>query len=409
MERIAENWKVHASFSTSKIQPIKVRKSIMKTRQIILESISDIDAELRVLSTLQPDLVLVFGALAFFESAALTDTLRQLLPQAAIAGCSTAGEIAVDRVYDHTCIVTAVNFERTAVAMASTPINGMGDSFDAGERLGQALAPAGLSAVLVFGTGVAINGSALVSGLRSALPKDVRISGGLAADAGTFRQTWTLGPQGSTDDHIVAVGLYGDNIRLSYGSFAGWSPFGPARKVTLCVDNLLYELDGVRALDVYKSYLGEYAKNLPGSGLLFPFEMLSLKQERSGIFRTILGINKEDGSLILAGDIDANGYLKLMHSSTEKLIEGAQNAAHAVAADIQDGHSDALAILVSCVGRKLVMGDRVDEEVEAVADLLGKNTMVTGFYSNGEIAGTAFHNECHLHNQTMTITWMSEV
>lgn len=381
----------------------------MRTTQVILKAASDIDAGLQSLTALQPDLVIVFGALSFFESPKLATALQRLFPRAAIAGCSTAGEIAVDRVYDNTCVVTAITFEQSSAQARSISINGMADSFGAGQRLAKALPAEGLSAVLVFGIGVAINGSALVSGLQAVLPKDVTISGGLAADAGAFRQTWTLGPPGSADNQIVGVGLYGPHIRLSYGSFAGWEPFGPARKVTRCVDNVLFELDGERALDIYKRYLGEYAKDLPGSGLLFPFEMLGREQEKSGIFRTILGVDEAAGSLTLAGDIDANGYLKLMHSSTDKLIDGAETAARTALRSNEAGGGDGLAILISCIGRKLVMGDRVDEEIEAVAGILGETTAVTGFYSNGEIAGTSFHGECRLHNQTMTITWMTEV
>lgn len=381
----------------------------MKTKQIILKSASEIDTKLDLIAHMEPDLILVFGALSFFQNQQLPIALRKLAPNSIIAGCSTAGEIAFDRVYDDTCVISCIKFEKTKVLSRSTALREMNDSFNAGERLAKELPVVDLSAVIVFGVGVNINGSGLVSGLQSALPKHVSISGGLAADAGAFKQTWTIGPDGSTDNRIVAVGLYGNNINLSYGSFAGWQPFGPARKVTKSVQNVLYELDGERALDIYKRYLGDHAKDLPMSGLLFPFEMLGKDQEKSGIFRTILGINENDGSLTLAGDIDPNGYLKLMHSSTEKLIAGAETAAmHATDSLDKNISGESLAILISCVGRKLVMGDRVDEEVEAVAEMLGKDVSITGFYSNGEIAGDKFLDECHLHNQTMTITLISE-
>lgn len=381
----------------------------MKTTQAILQTDSDFEAALEAVFALQPDLVLVFGALPFFESSSLADILHRRAPQALVAGCSTAGEIAVDRVYDDTCVVTGVCFSGTPLAIASTSIAGMGDSFEAGGRLAALLAPQELSAVLLFGTGVAVNGSALVAGLQSALPDGVTISGGLAADGGAFLKTWTLGPHGAAADQIVAVGLYGQQIRLAYGSYAGWQAFGPARKVTRCDNNVLHELDGRRALDVYKSYLGEYAEGLPGSGLLFPFEMLGREQEKSGTFRTIIGMNEEEGSLTLAGDIDPDGYLKLMHSSVDKLVDGAEMAVRQALREMgeADGGS-ALAILVSCVGRKLVMGDRIDEEVDAVASALGRNTTVAGFYSNGEIAGSR-SGQCSLKNQTMTITWMREI
>jgi hypothetical protein len=174
------------------------------------------------------------------------------------------------------------------------------------------------------------------------------------------------------------------------------------------MDNVLFELDGERALDIYKRYLGEHAAGLPASGLLFPFEMLGEKLEKRGIFRTILGVSEADGSLTLAGDIEPNGYLKLMHANTERLIEGAETAAQAALVTMGTPPARALAILVSCIGRKLVMGDRVEEEVESVVDQFGGGTTVTGFYSNGEISGACFNGQCHLHNQTMTITWIAE-
>ncbi len=379
----------------------------MQTTQIHLKSLDNL-AQLSSLTPFKPDLIVVFGAVNYFESPQLASALAELAPASAVIGCSTAGEIAVDRVYDQSCIVSAVKFANTQVQAVTTEITGMADSFDAGARLGQALEKANLTGVLILGTGVAINGSALVAGLESSLPAGVSISGGLAADAGAFKQTWTLGPAGSSDKHIVAVGFYGDKVQLSYGTFAGWEPFGPARKVTRCDGNVLYELDGSSALEVYKRYLGDYAKDLPGSGLLFPFAMLDSEHQKHGIFRTILAIDEAEGSLTLAGDIDPNGYLELMHSSTDKLINGAETAAKTAQKNHSGASDNALAILVSCIGRKLVMGDRIDEEVEAVADTLGKNTTITGYYSNGEIAGTEFHSECRLHNQTMTITWISE-
>ena len=380
----------------------------MRVQQLILKNRADIDAALAPLVARQPQLVLVFGACAYFSSPELTAALRRQLPGAVIAGCSTAGEIAGKRVYDGSCVITAISFAHTAVAIADVIICDMADSHEAGQRLAQALPQDGLTAVFMLGTGVAINGSALIAGLQAHLPPGVTISGGLAADGGAFRQTWTLGPRGAADNAIVAVGLYGEHIRLGYGSHAGWEAFGPARKVTRCVDNVLYGLDGARALDIYKLYLGDHARDLPGSGLLFPFEMLSAAHEKSNVFRTILAVDEEQGSLTLAGDILADGYLKLMHSSTNRLIDGAEMAARGVALHA-DTLGDQLALLVSCVGRKLVMGDRVEEEVEAVAEVLGSGaTCIAGFYSNGEIGITQPHGACQLHNQTMTVTVLSE-
>lgn len=378
----------------------------MKIQQ--LQIASGAQPSLVELEKISPHLLMVYADVSFFESDSVLHHLAERFPLSVVCGCSTAGEIGNNQVHDKSCWITAIHFEHSQCHCVSTPLANMDDSFNAGERLGKAINHDGLSAIFLLGTGVDINGSALIKGLEKSIPKGVSISGGLAADAGAFKETWTLGPEGPTNNHILAVGFYGSRLNFSYGTFAGWEPFGPARKVTRSDGNILYELDNKPALDIYKQYLGDYAKDLPAAGLLFPFEMLDDQHQKAGIFRTILGINEEDGSIVLAGDIDAGGYLKLMHASSEKLITGAEAAAALALKSKHSPASTSLAILVSCIGRKLVMGDRVDEEVEAVADTLGQTATITGFYSNGEIAGTEFMGECKLHNQTMTITWITE-
>jgi hypothetical protein len=322
-------------------------------------------------------------------------------------GCSTAGEISSAGVHAGHCIVTAVRFERTSLNVASANLADMADSAAAGRRLAEQLQRDDLRAVMVLGQGVGINGSALIEGMKAVLDANVIITGGLAGDEGAFSRTWTIGPAGVSDRAVVAVGLGGPHLRISHGSFGGWEPFGPPRKATRCDGNILYELDGEPALTVYKRYLGDYARDLPASGLLFPFSRLTEDRKATGLIRTILGINEVEGSLVLAGDIQANGYLQLMHASTDSLVRGAEAAAKA-AGQMDSQAAAGLAILVSCVGRKLAMGARVDEEVEAVAAALGKNAALAGFYSNGEISPLIPGGDCKLHNQTMTITCLAE-
>jgi hypothetical protein len=380
----------------------------MKTLQLHVGPADALPAALAALRSFDPDLVLCFGAQGFFRDATLHDTLADVAPRAALAGCSGAGEILNAQVHDGTLALTALKFKHASARSHVMQLAGMADSFGAGARLGAALPREGLRHVLVFGTGVHINGSALVQGLQATLDASVQISGGLAGDGGAFVETFTLGPGGSRSDQIVAVGLYGAGLEIGNSTFGGWVPFGPARRVTRCDNNVLYELDGERALNIYKRYLGEYARDLPASGLLFPFELLGADAEGGGIIRTILGVDEVAGSLTLAGDVPEGGYLKLMHASTERLIDAAEHAALKLQPMSRRHDGPALALLVSCVGRKLVMGDRVDEEVEAVASTLGANATVAGFYSYGEISASEFIGDCRLHNQTMTITWITE-
>jgi len=379
----------------------------LRINQIINRKPADLAAALTTLPIDSADLLLVFGSLDHFSPPGLKEVLSKAFPKALLLGCSTAGEITAGGVDDGTCTITAINFSEARLCQGSTRLAGMDDSFAAGQRLGQQLATENLKAVLLFGPGVKINGSALVNGMTSVIGSVIPITGGLAGDGGAFKETFTLDSDGVSTDRVVAVGLCSPGLKFAHGSFGGWEPFGPTRKVTRCAGNILYELDGEPALDIYRRYLGEHAKGLPASGLLFPFSMLGEDHSALGIIRTILGIDEENGSLVLAGEIIPDGFLRLMHASTDKLVNGAESAAEAAASMIQ-APGESLAILVSCVGRKLVMGERVDEEVEAVGDVLGHHAVLTGFYSYGEISPFTPGASCKLHNQTMTITCLSE-
>jgi hypothetical protein len=310
-------------------------------------------------------------------------------------------------VSDDSVVVTAIAFEKVRVEQVSTQLGGMHDSFEAGVRLAVGLLKEGLKAILVFGQGVEINGSAMLMGMTSVVGTKVAINGGLAGDGGAFVQTWVLDDQGISTNRLACVGLYGEHLCFTQGSYGGWSAFGPARKVTRSDHNVLYELDGQPALTVYRRYLGDHAKGLPVSGLLFPFAMLASDQSEIGLTRTILGVDDAEGSLTLAGEIDPAGYLKLMHAGTDALVDGAETAALAASAD-HVTQEEGLALLVSCVGRKLVMGGRIDEEVEVVSEVFGPSVTLAGFYSYGEIGPFGPDAECRLHNQTMTISYITE-
>jgi hypothetical protein len=378
----------------------------MDVRQLVSSTMSA--SELAPLGDIKPSLVLVFGSVGAMRDPACAGTLRTAFPEADIVGCSTAGEIAGERVREGCSVVTAIRWDRTTHRIAKAQVRQIPQSGDAGRSLGRALAAPDLRAVLIFGKGLGINGSTLIDGIVAEVGNSVAISGGLAGDGGAFQETLTLCPDGIDPDGVVAIGLYGDAVRVGLGSFGGWQPFGPARRVTRCDGNILYELDGQPALALYRQYLGDYAKDLPSSGLLFPFEMLREDHSTVGLIRTILGIDEATGALVLAGDIDANGYLRLMHANTEWLVDGAETAARHARDALGDDTPIGLGLLVSCVGRKLVMGDAVEDEVEAVSNLLGRQTTIAGFYSYGEIGPFQSMLDCKLHNQTMTVTFVGE-
>ena len=350
-------------------------------------------------------LVLVFGSRDVLARPEHLERLRAAYPRSRFFGCSTAGEIAGTRVNDDTIVATAIEFKTTRLEVASTHCDAPDDSRQAGLRLAQQLPRLGLRHVLVLSDGQKVNGSELVDALREALPGDVQVTGGLAADGARFERTLVVVDHAAHEGRVAVVGLYGEALKVGYGSLGGWDPFGPQRLITRSEGNKLYELDGQPALALYKSYLGKHADGLPATGLLFPLS-LQTPDGKHELTRTILNVNEEDQSLTFAGDVPEGHVARLMKANFDRLVDGAHGAAEMSSTSL--GHQPELALLISCVGRKLVLKQRTEDELEAVREVLGPKPVMTGFYSYGEVCPAAPDANCELHNQTMTITTLSE-
>jgi len=348
--------------------------------------------------------VMAFGSADFIRESSIYKSIRSSYPNAIILMNSTAGEIIDTQVIDDSISLTAICFEKTKTATAITDINLINNSYEAGRNLALELDHVDLKNVLVISDGQKVNGSELVVGLQKFLPEGTIITGGLAGDGGNFKRTLVGLNEPPIEGRIVAIGFYGNDLSITYGSVGGWDSFGPDRLITKSKANVLYELDSKPVLDIYKMYLGEYAKELPSSGLLFP---LSIKNgDNNSLVRTILSVNEEEKSMTFAGNMPEGYYARLMKANFEKLIEGSSLAAQNSIKNIT--HKPDLALLISCVGRKLVLDQRVEEEVEVVRAVYGDRTAIAGFYSYGEISPSHNFLKCELHNQTMTITTFSE-
>lgn len=358
---------------------------------------------------ISPSLVMFFGGTTPQKTSTLYDALSAVFPEADIVGCSTAGEISEYDVTDEGGVAIAMEFQKTETKSAGLVISSTDESHNAGKELAKELVEDGLRAVLVFSDGSIVNGSSLVEGLRSDLPDSVFVSGGLAGDGGKFERTGVSHNGEAEAGKIVAIGFYGESLQIGWGSVGGWTPFGPTRTITKSSSNILQELDGKPALALYKTYLGESANQLPGSALNFPIMIRpESKQEEEGLVRTILAVDEDQQSLTFAGDTPEGYTAQLMMASYESLVEGAGSAAkHAAEATSMEIEGDSLVLMISCVGRKIVLGSRIEEEVEAVIDAFPEETHFAGYYSYGEIS-PQHAGFCELHNQTMTITYFAE-
>lgn len=350
-------------------------------------------------------LVLAFGSVQMLSDPSFYAQLRENYPNAEILMNSTAGEIMDVEVNDDTISLTAIHFEKTTIKSSVIDVRTVKNSYEAGCLLAKGLEKNNLGNVLVISDGKLVNGSDLVAGLQEFLPEKTILTGGLAGDGSRFSKTLVGLNDVPSEGKVAVIGFYGDKLSVTYGSVGGWDSFGPERLITRSEENVLYEMDDQPALHVYKKYLGEYANELPGSALLFPLS-IRLNDERNSIVRTILGVNETDHSMTFAGNMPQGSYAQLMMANLDRLIEGASTAALNSIEKRPDAPD--LAILISCVGRKLVLDQRIEEEVEVIRAAYGDKTAITGFYSYGEISPSFNFADCQLHNQTMTITTITE-
>ena len=355
-----------------------------------------------------PQVVLSFGNRSVISNNGIFNQIKDKYPDAEIILASTSGEINDIEVIDDSIVLTAIEFDHSSVKTCCVNIEDYDNSEEAAQAIVKKLDTADLNHIFIVSDGQLINGSDLVKGLNSIKDKKIATTGGLAGDGIEFTETLVGLNSEPSNGNIVAIGFYGDRLKIGFGSKGGWDSFGPERKVTKSVDNILYELDGQNALELYKGYLGEAADELPSSALFFPLS-IKTRMMKEPIVRTILSISEEDQSMTFAGDIPEGAIAQLMKHSPDRLIDGAEEAAQNCLEKEEKFKEPELAILVSCVGRKIVLGQNIDEEVDVIRDLVGESTAITGFYSYGEIAPFQYLSRCELHNQTMTITTFSEI
>ena len=355
---------------------------------------------------LNKPLILVFGNRLVLESIPVYQELKDIFENAHIVIGSSCGNVTSQYVEDSSVTATAIDFENSEfIIKTSNVLNTDLDSFKTGKELIEQFPLEGLKFVFVVSEGSFINGSKLTEGMKSVVPHDVLITGGLCGDSERFERTIASYNEEPKEGEIIAIGLYGESLEISFSIFGGWTPFGPERIVTKSDGNVLFELDNKPALDLYKQYLGDKSKELPSAALLYPLNV-QIEGEEQSIVRSILNIDNDKNAMILAGDIPVGSKVQLMMTNIDNIANASEMAVKRANKNrIKDSE---LVLFVSCIGRKLVLDQRVEEEVEEVVDVIGNVPTVCGFYSYGEIAPFNGENTCRLHNQTITVTLISE-
>ena len=365
--------------------------------------------ELASLAQAEPDLVIYFGSRAALASGAAFEQLKAACPGAMVLGCTTGGQIHQHDAVDDEITGVAIRFDRTRVRLVSEIVGSSADSRSCGRAIGEQLKAPGLAGIFILSDGLNVNGSELVAGITGVIGRHIPLTGGLAGDGSKFEETLVGANCAPRSRMVAGIGFYGDAVRIGHGSAGGWDVFGPWRTVTRSQSNVLFELDGEPALDLYERYLGDEAAGLPGAGLLFPLQIQNPDHADHRIVRTILAVDHEQRSLTFAGDVPEGWSAQLMRGNLDHLSQGAADAARQATRGLDAKAGNGVALLISCIGRRLLMGQRVSDEIEAAGAVLGTRFDRLGFYSYGEISPHAVSGICELHNQTMTITTISEL
>lgn len=380
------------------LSSMKIKQSRFKDEHELIHFLSHFNAN-------EFDLHMVFTDIVYPTEPVISELFSRTFKDTLVVGCTTAGEIINKRSEDKSFSITSIKFEHTKVKKFTYSLQNTSDSFNAGKLLAKLLLADNLKHVFILSEGLHVNGTRLTEGFNAVLPPGVNVSGGLAGDNGKFENTLVIDQNNEfSPDCISVIGFYGDRLQSRTGSFGGWDSFGIDRIVTRSKENIVYEIDKQPALDLYKSYLGDMSQQLPGSALFFPLEM-RMDAKSDVLVRTILGVNEADKSMTFAGNIPEGSSVRLMKTNVNRVIDGAEKAAEIANKDRINAE---LVLMVSCVGRKLVLKQLVQDEIEAVVTEFPENTQFTGFYSYGELLKSGFSDNCELHNQTMTLTVLSE-
>lgn len=351
--------------------------------------------------------VLVFAATGFLDRPQPWADLAQAFPQSIITGCSTAGEIEGAHLNDGSMRVAVVRFEHTTLRQVDAAIEGPECSRQVAGILLDQLPLQNLTAVFVLADGLLVNGSQLMAALADQLPAQTQVTGGMAGSTSMLAQPWVLHDGLPACGRVSLLGLYGDRLKVGFGCEGGWLGFGPERLITRAEGNVLYTLDGKPALDLYLDYLGELAGDMPRSLLLFPLAVRASEARASTVVRSVLSVDERLRSVAFAGDVPQGHLAQLMRTTEDNLIASAAVAGAQAALSV-DTTTDSLLISVSCAGRRMMLGERTEEEVEAMVEAAPLGAAHLGFYSYGEFSPKVPGGRAELHNQTMTVTVFSE-
>ncbi len=361
-----------------------------------------------------PDLTVVFSSV-IFDQPGLLQGIQTVVGKCPLIGCSTAGEI------------TSEGFDRRSIVVMTLKSKELQCGVGLGEgitkdalQVGRDVAkdavrrnPANRFAFMMIPDGLKGNGANVIKGIQEILGNSFPIIGGSAGDDFLFENTYQYYNGRVFDDAVVGT-LFGGDVAIGIGARHGWQPLGKLRKITKARENIIEEIDGVKAVEIYTEYFGKKIEELSEEGplaritIMYPLGMTVVGEEEY-LLRNILRVTS-DGALVCAGEIPQGAEARLMMASDSLAIAAARNAAERALDNMGDVEVN-VAFVFNSASRARLLGRRGKQEIEAIKQVFGKDVSIIGFCTYGEQAPLRAEmnvGRSYFHNETIAILAIGE-
>ena len=330
--------------------------------------------------------------------------IQDVVDTSNLTGCTTDGEISSAGFSSGSAVLAGIATDRIDFHLSVAEKLSKG-SESIGKKLARGL-PESTRYIQLFSDGLTGNGCAILRGVSSVLGDEIPVSGGTAGDDGKFQKTWQFAGNKMLTDAAVAMGFSGE-FKLGTGVHSGWTPIGLSKKVTRSSGNILYELNGEPALNVFERFLGKHAHKLPEIGVEYPLGLVGRWGDVGGedyfLLRATMSVNRKNGSISFAGEIPEGAMVNLTCGDIPSVLKASKKAAQLATTDLGDARAKMI-FCYSCMARKIVLGRRTREEIELLREAIGPELPVVGFYTYGEYSRVKCNSPSFLHNETVTVS-----
>ena len=375
-------------------------QSISFTAKSIKKLIKQIDKHLE--SGFKPAVLLVYLS-PVFNIKKIAEKLSKY--DFLVMGGTTAGEVysnAKDGAHEleKSIVCMLIEVDSDALDMTFVEVTDDKNYYSVGEHVGLwAKSSFSNCAVITLTAGLAFDNDSYTQGIIS---KGIDYAfGGAMGDDMMLKETYVFS-NGMVSNHgVVALALDKNKIDVLGSRAFGWDGIGKERIVTKSKKNVVYEIDGIPATNFYKRYLDVSAKDMPQVGLAYPLEVF--RRNGEVVYRAILDINEEEGSLIFAGHVEELSRVRISVPKGKSIISEVESATKKTLNENPSFKPD-LALVFPCCSRKQVLGHLAHLEVEAI--IKNANIPLAGFFAYGEIG--AFPGGYGFHNETFVTAFLQE-